>query len=418
MNCISNLTGRFIFDSRGIPTVEAEVTLNNGLSAIASVPSGASTGSKEAVELRDKDTSLYNGKSVFKAVENINTKIFESLVGLNPLDQNEIDRLLIDLDGTKNKGNLGANAILAVSMAVCRVSANSLSLPLYRYISGKNNISMPIPLINVINGGAHANNNLDIQEFMLVPHNFSTFSDAIHASNCCFHELKKIISSQNYSTAVGDEGGFAPNLKDNKEAIELLLKCIENTGYKPGDQISIALDCAASEFYKDGVYTLKSENSKLTNIELVDYLDSLCSLYPIISIEDPLDENDFVGWSEITKKLSNKIKIVGDDLFVTNYEILKDGIEKNVANSILIKPNQIGTISETINTINLAKENKYSTIVSHRSGETEDNFIADLSVGTNSGFIKTGSMSRSDRMSKYNQLLRIESENKKFINFG
>ena len=328
MNCISNLTGRFIFDSRGIPTVEAEVTLNNGLSAIASVPSGASTGSKEAVELRDQDSSLYNGKSVSKAVDNINTKIFELLVGLNPLDQNEIDRLLIELDGSKNKGNLGANAILAVSMAVCRVSANSLSLPLYRYISGKNNISMPIPLINVINGGAHANNNLDIQEFMLVPHNFSTFSDAIHASNCCFHELKKIMSSQNYSTAVGDEGGFAPNLKDNKEAIELLLKCIENSGYKPGDQISIALDCAASEFYNNGVYSLKSENSKLTNIELVDYLDSLCNAYPIISIEDPLDENDFVGWSEITKKLSNKIKIVGDDLFVTNYDILKDGIEK------------------------------------------------------------------------------------------
>lgn len=411
MSLIEAVRARQILDSRGNPTVEVEVLTAEGYMGRACVPSGASTGEHEACELRDGDKNIYLGKSVLKAVDNIAQFIAPRLEGeMDVTDQVAIDRLLIDLDGTENKSKLGANAILAVSMACARAAALESSMPLYRYLGGAYACTLPVPLMNVINGGAHADNNLDFQEFMLVPHGFSCFSDALRAGVEVFHHLKKVLAEKKLNTAVGDEGGFAPSLSSNEEALELLCVAIEKAGYKVGTQISFALDVAASSFFKDGKYCLDAEGSKKTSEEMVSIYEKLCEKYPIVSIEDGLDENDWAGWELLTKRLGKKVQLVGDDLFVTNSKLLAKGIEKGVANSILIKLNQIGTVSETLKTIELAKVNGYTTIISHRSGETEDTFIADLAVATNSGQIKTGSASRTDRIAKYNELIRIEEE--------
>ena len=410
MSAIVDVIAREILDSRGNPTVEADVVLESGATGRAAVPSGASTGSREAIELRDGDASRYLGKGVQKAVEYVNTEICEALLGLDGEEQTRIDRVLIDLDGTDNKSRLGANAMLAVSCAVAKASAEDVGLPLYRYFGGAGPMSLPVPLMNVINGGAHANNSVDLQEFMIVPVGAPSFKEALRWGAEVFHGLKKLIDSKGWPTQVGDEGGFAPDLKSNEEALTLLMQAIESAGYKPGEQIALALDCAASEFYKDGKYHLEGEGRSLTSAELTDLWADWASRYPIVSIEDGMAEGDWDGWKLLTDKLGKKVQIVGDDLFVTNTNILREGIKKGVANSILIKINQIGTLSETFAAIEMAKCAGYTNIISHRSGETEDSLIADLAVGTNAGQIKTGSLSRSDRMAKYNQLIRIEED--------
>jgi len=410
MTIIKQIKARQVIDSRGNPTVEADVILNDGTIGRAIVPSGASTGSKEAIELRDKNNLYFHGKSVFNAVGFVNTEINAALVGLDCSDQKKIDQTLIHLDGTDNKARMGANSLLAVSLAVAHANANCQKKPLYQTLSKNTNYSLPTPMMNIINGGAHADNSVDMQEFMIIPAGFSKFSDALRCGTEVFHALKQNLSKKGLATTVGDEGGFAPNLQSNEAAIELIMESIEMAGYQAGKHVFIALDCASSEFYKDGFYHLKSENLKLNSLDMANYLEAWCDKYPIISIEDGMDENDWEGWKVLTDKLGKKIQLVGDDLFVTNPKILKDGISKKIANSVLIKVNQIGTLSETLETIQLAQENQYTAVISHRSGETEDTTIADLAVGTNAMQIKTGSMSRSERVAKYNQLLRIEEE--------
>ncbi len=409
MSAIIDIIGREILDSRGNPTVEAEVWLESGAVGRAAVPSGASTGVREALELRDKDPKRYGGKGVLTAVEHVSGEIADALIGMESTDQAFIDRTMINLDGTENKGRLGANAILAVSMAVARASAEESGLPLYRYFGGMGAMQMPVPMMNVINGGAHANNNLDLQEFMIIPLGAPTFSEAVRYGAETFHALKKIINSRGMSTAVGDEGGFAPSCESQEEAIELILEAIEAAGYVPGKDIAIGLDCASSEFYENGRYVMKKSSGKsLSAEEWIAILEDWVNRYPIISIEDAMAEGDWEGWAKLTKALGKRVQLVGDDLFVTNPAILKEGIEKGVANSILIKVNQIGTLTETFEAIEMAKRAGYTAVVSHRSGETEDSTIADIAVGLNAGQIKTGSMSRSDRIAKYNQLIRIE----------
>jgi enolase len=411
MSAIVDIIGREILDSRGNPTVECDVLLESGAMGRASVPSGASTGSREAIELRDGDKSRYLGKGVLRAVENLNTEISEALMGLDAQEQTFLDRTLIELDGTEGKSRLGANSILAASMAVARAAADESGLSLYRYFGGSGPMSMPVPMMNVINGGAHANNTLDMQELMILPVGAKSFRQAMQMGAETFHALKKIINDQGMSTAVGDEGGFAPNVPNHEAAIQMILRAIENAGYEPGTQIALGLDCAASEFYRDGKYTLEGEGGiSLTSKELTNMLATWCDKYPIISIEDGMAENDWDGWKHLTEQLGRKVQLVGDDLFVTNTKILKQGIERGVANSILIKINQIGTLTETFAAIEMAKRAGYTAVVSHRSGETEDSTIADIAVATNAMQIKTGSLSRSDRMAKYNQLLRIEEE--------
>ncbi len=410
MSTIVSVWAREILDSRGNPTVEVEVGLESGHIGRAAVPSGASTGTREALELRDGDKSRYSGKGVEKAVEHVNGEIAEAVVGLDALRQVQIDNTLIDLDGTDNKSRLGANAMLGVSLAAARAAATFLALPLYQYLGGVNSKVLPVPLMNVINGGAHAPNNLDIQEFMIMPIGAATFRDALRMGAETFHTLKAILAADGHVTSVGDEGGFAPNLKDHDTAFRYLTKAIEEAGYIPGREIALAIDAAASEFYKDGKYVLKGENKILSSPDMVAYLSDFAGRYPLISIEDGLAEGDWDGWKLLTSKLGDRIQLVGDDIFVTNPDILAQGIDEGVANSILIKLNQIGTLTETLDTIEMAKQAAYTTVVSHRSGETEDSFIADLAVGVNAGQIKTGSLSRSDRLAKYNQLLRIEEE--------
>ncbi|MBX9837178.1 phosphopyruvate hydratase [Silvanigrella sp.] len=411
MSLIDAIRARQILDSRGNPTVEVEVLTTEGYVGRASVPSGASTGEHEACELRDGDKSYYQGKSVLKAIENINEHIAPLLEGvIDVSEQAAIDDLLIEADGTENKSKFGANAILAVSMACAKAAAEESGLQLFRYLGGTFAKTLPVPLMNVINGGAHADNNIDFQEFMLVPHGFHNFSDSLRAGVEIFHNLKKVLTEKKLATTVGDEGGFAPNLNSNEQALQLLKLAIEKSGYKIGTQISFALDVAASSFFKDGKYNLEGEGVKKSSAEMVDMYEDLCNKYPIVSIEDGLDENDWEGWKLLTDRLGKKIQLVGDDLFVTNPKLLAKGIDKGIANSILIKLNQIGTVTETLKAIELAKVNGYTTIISHRSGETEDSFIADLAVATNSGQIKTGSASRTDRIAKYNQLIRIEEE--------
>ena len=410
MSAIVDIIGREVIDSRGNPTVECDVLLESGVMGRAAVPSGASTGSREAIELRDGDKSRYLGKGVLKAVEHINTEIAEAVLGLDASEQAFLDKTLIDLDGTENKGRLGANAMLAVSMAVARAAAEEAGLPLYRYFGGMGAVQLPVPMMNVINGGAHANNNLDLQEFMILPVGAPTFREALRYGAEVFHALKKILHDKHISTAVGDEGGFAPSVASHEEAIQLILQAIEAAGYAAGEQIALGLDCAASEFYKDGKYHLEGEGLTLTAEQWTDMLATWCDKYPIISIEDAMAEGDWDGWKHLTERLGKKVQLVGDDLFVTNTKILKEGIEKDIANSILIKINQIGTLTETFAAIEMAKRAGYTAVISHRSGETEDNTISDIAVGLNAGQIKTGSMSRSDRMSKYNQLLRIEED--------
>jgi enolase len=410
MSAIVDVIAREILDSRGNPTIEADVVLESGISGRAAVPSGASTGSKEAIELRDGDAARYGGKGVQKAIENVNTEICEAIIGLDASEQAFIDRTMIDLDGTENKSRLGANAILAVSAAVAKAAAEESTLPLYRYLGGAGEMMLPVPLMNVINGGAHANNSVDMQEFMLVPLGAPTFREALRYGSEVFHALKKLIDAKGMATTVGDEGGFAPNLPSNESALQLLLEAIDKAGYTAGTDIALALDCAASEYYKDGMYELESEGAKLTRSQMVDYLVNWVDKYPIISIEDGMSEHDWDGWKLLTDRLGKKVQLVGDDLFVTNTRILKQGIAKGVANSILIKINQIGTLSETFAAVSMAMRAGYTSIISHRSGETEDSLIADIAVGTNAGQIKTGSLSRSDRIAKYNQLLRIEED--------
>jgi enolase len=411
MSLIETVTAREILDSRGNPTVEAEVVLESGETGRAAVPSGASTGEHEAVELRDGDDDRYLGKGVQTAVENVNEKISYEIEAMNALDQNLIDEVLIALDGTANKSNLGANAMLAVSLATARAAAAHLGMPLYRYLGGVNAKTLPVPMMNILNGGAHADNNVDFQEFMVMPIGADDFSHALQIGAEIFHNLKKVLKSRGYATGVGDEGGFAPNLKSNEEAIETILEAVENAGYTAGEDVMLALDLAASEFYADGAYVFKkSDNRRLSSDEMVAYLADWCAKYPIISIEDGMGESDWDGWKKLTDALGARIQLVGDDLFVTNVEFLQRGIDTETANSILIKVNQIGTLSETLDTIELAKTNNMTCVISHRSGETEDSFIADLAVATNAGQIKTGSLSRSDRIAKYNQLLRIEEE--------
>ena len=410
MSAIVDVIAREILDSRGNPTIEADVVLESGISGRAAVPSGASTGSKEAIELRDGDAARYGGKGVQKAIENVNTEICEAIIGLDASEQAFVDRTMIDLDGTENKSRLGANAILAVSAAVAKAAAEESTLPLYRYLGGAGEMMLPVPLMNVINGGAHANNSVDMQEFMLVPLGAPTFREALRYGSEVFHALKKLIDAKGMATTVGDEGGFAPNLPSNEAALQLLLEAIDKAGYTAGTDIALALDCAASEYYKDGMYELESEGAKLTRSQMVDYLANWVDKYPIISIEDGMSEHDWDGWKLLTDRLGKKVQLVGDDLFVTNTRILKQGIAKGVANSILIKINQIGTLSETFAAVSMAMRAGYTSIISHRSGETEDSLIADIAVGTNAGQIKTGSLSRSDRIAKYNQLLRIEED--------
>ncbi len=410
MSAIVDIVGREIIDSRGNPTVECDVLLESGVMGRAAVPSGASTGSREAIELRDGDRSRYLGKGVLKACENINTEISEAIMGLDASEQAFLDHTLLDLDGTENKARLGANATLAVSMAVAKAAAEEAGLPLYRYFGGSGAMQMPVPMMNVINGGAHADNNLDLQEFMIIPVGAPSFREALRYGAEVFHMLKKILHDKGLTTAVGDEGGFAPSVKSHEEAIQLILQAIEQAGYVPGVQISLGLDCAASEFYKDGVYHLDGEDLKLSSADFTNLLSTWCDKYPIISIEDGMHEGDWAGWATLTEALGKKVQLVGDDLFVTNTKILKEGIDKGIANSILIKINQIGTLTETFAAIEMAKRAGYTAVISHRSGETEDSTIADIAVGTNALQIKTGSMSRSDRMAKYNQLLRIEED--------
>ena len=398
-----------VMDSRGNPTVRATVILSDGTKESAVVPSGASTGSKEAIELRDGG-NRYMGKGVLKAVENVNTTIADTIMGLNPFNQQEVDATMQDVDGSDNYSTLGANAVLGVSMAVARASAKSLGMPLYRYLGGANAIVLPTPMFNIINGGSHANNSVDFQEYMIMPIGFDKFNEALQASTEVYHHLKRIISNLGESTALGDEGGFAPNLKDNEEPIKIIMQAIDMAGYKAGEQIAIALDTASSEFYIDGKYELKGEGRSLSSEQMVDYYKELCDKYPIVSIEDGLDENDWDGWKLLTQVLGESVQLVGDDLFVTNANILNDGINKGVANSILIKPNQIGTVSQTMQTVRLAQRNGYNCIMSHRSGESEDTFIADFAVALNTGEIKTGSTARGERTAKYNRLLEIESE--------
>jgi len=398
-----------VLDSRGNPTVRATVTLSDGTKASAIVPSGASTGKREALELRDAD-ERYMGKGVLKAVENVNTQIADELIGTTPFNQAEVDAIMKQIDGTENYGNLGANAVLGVSMAVARAAAKSLNIPLYRYLGGSNAMTIPVPMFNIINGGSHANNSVDFQEYMIMPLNFDSVSEALRASAEVYHTLKKIISDLGESTALGDEGGFAPNLKDNEEPIVVIMQAIEKAGYKPGEDIAIALDVAASELVADGGYKLDAENRVLSSAELVDYYADLCAKYPIVSIEDGLSEDDWDGWKILTEKLGDKVQLVGDDLFVTNEKILREGIDKDIANSILIKPNQIGSVTETMTTVRLAQRNGYTCVMSHRSGESEDAFIADFAVALNTGQIKTGSTARGERTAKYNKLLEIEQD--------
>ena len=410
MSAIVDIVGREVLDSRGNPTVECDVLLESGVMGRAAVPSGASTGSREAIELRDGDKSRYLGKGVLKAVEHINTEISEAVLGLDASEQAFLDKTLIDLDGTDNKARLGANAMLAVSMAVARAAAEEAGLPLYRYFGGMGGTHLPVPMMNVINGGAHANNSLDLQEFMIVPVGAPSFREALRWGAEVFHALKKILHDKGISTAVGDEGGFAPSVDSHEAAIELILQAIEAAGYTAGEQIALALDCAASEFYKDGQYHLSGEGLSLSAQDWTNMLATWCDKYPIISIEDGMHEGDWDGWKILTERLGHNVQLVGDDLFVTNTKILQEGIDKGIANSILIKINQIGTLTETFAAIEMAKRAGYTAVISHRSGETEDNTIADIAVGTNAGQIKTGSLSRSDRMAKYNQLLRIEED--------
>ncbi|RYF73275.1 MAG: phosphopyruvate hydratase [Comamonadaceae bacterium] len=411
MSAIVDIVGREILDSRGNPTVECDVLLESGTMGRAAVPSGASTGSREAIELRDGDKGRYLGKGVLKAVENINTEISESVLGLDASEQAFLDRTLCDLDGTDNKARLGANATLAVSMAVARAAAEESGLPLYRYFGGMGGMQLPVPMMNVINGGAHANNSLDLQEFMIIPVGAPSFREALRYGAEVFHALKAILHDKGISTAVGDEGGFAPSVESHEAAIQLILEAIDKAGYKAGEQIALGLDCAASEFYKDGKYVLEGEGGiQLTAEQWTDMLESWVDKYPIISIEDGMHEGDWDGWKLLTERLGKKVQLVGDDLFVTNTKILQEGIDKGIANSILIKINQIGTLTETFAAIEMAKRAGYTAVISHRSGETEDSTIADIAVGLNAGQIKTGSLSRSDRMAKYNQLLRIEED--------
>ena len=410
MSAIVDIIAREILDSRGNPTVEADVLLESGVMGRAAVPSGASTGSREAIELRDGDASRYLGKGVMRAVENVNTEISEALIGLDAQEQAFIDKTLIDLDGTDNKARLGANALLAVSMAVAKAAAEESGLPLYRYFGGAAPMSLPVPMMNIINGGEHANNSLDIQEFMIIPVGVDSFREALRCGAEVFHALKKLLDKAGHSTAVGDEGGFAPNLGSHAEALEVIMQAIQNAGYVPGKDVLLALDCAASEFFKEGKYHLSGENLQLSSAQFVDYLATLADKFPIVSIEDGMAEGDWDGWKLLTDRLGSKVQIVGDDLFVTNTKILKEGIQKGIANSILIKINQIGTLSETFAAIEMAKRAGYTAVISHRSGETEDSTIADIAVGLNAGQIKTGSLSRSDRIAKYNQLLRIEED--------
>jgi enolase len=410
MSAIVDVIAREILDSRGNPTIEVDVVLESGVSGRAAVPSGASTGSKEAIELRDGDPARYGGKGVLHAVENVNTEICEAILGLDASEQAFIDKTMVDLDGSENKSRLGANALLAVSCAVAKAAADESSLPLYRYLGGAGEMQLPVPQMNVINGGAHANNKIDLQEFMLVPVGAPSFREALRYGAEVFHTLKKIIDERGMPTTVGDEGGFAPNLPGNESALQLLMEAIDKAGYVPGTDIALALDCAASEYYEDGVYKLAAEGATLTRSQMVDYLAAWCDKYPIVSIEDGMSEHDWDGWKLLTDRLGRKVQLVGDDVFVTNTRILKQGIAKGVANSILVKINQIGTLSETFAAITMANRAGYTAVVSHRSGETEDSMIADIAVGTNAGQIKTGSLSRSDRIAKYNQLLRIEED--------
>ena len=407
---IKNITAREILDSRGNPTIEVDVFLENGIYGRASVPSGASTGEYEAAELRDNDKNRYNGKGVLNAVSNVNDEISKTLTGTDVNDQTKIDNTMIDLDGTQNKSRLGANAILGVSLASARAASTAKNIPLYQHLGTTNNFIMPVPMMNILNGGSHANNTVDIQEFMIFPFGASTFSEALRIGTEIFHKLKSELHKKGLNTAVGDEGGFAPNLNSNKEAIEIILRSIEKAGYKPGEEVFLALDVAASELYKNGEYNLVSENKAFSSSEMASYLQELVKKYPIISIEDGLDENDWDGWGKLTASLGHNIQIVGDDLTVTNITRLQKAINNKSMNSILIKLNQIGTVSETIQAVELAKKVNYGAVISHRSGETEDTFIADLSVAMGMGQIKTGSISRSDRVAKYNQLLRIEEE--------
>ncbi|HXY53595.1 MAG TPA: phosphopyruvate hydratase [Nitrospirota bacterium] len=410
MSNITKITAREILDSRGNPTVEVDVVLNNGTMGRAAVPSGASTGSKEAVELRDGDKKRYQGKGVLKAVENVNTLIAPELVGKNPEDQSGLDSLMIKLDGTENKSRLGANAILGVSLAVAKAAAQARGLSVFRYLGGEAARRLPIPFFNILNGGKHADNNVDIQEFMISPVGATSFGEALRMAAETYHTLKAVLKSKGLSTSVGDEGGFAPNLSSNEEAIRIIISAIEKAGYEPGSDISIVLDPAASEFYEGGKYVLKADNSKLSSKEMVGYYGDLVSKYPIISIEDGLAEDDWDGWQILTKELGKKIQLTGDDIFVTNPKIVAEGIKKGIANSVLIKLNQIGTLSETLETVEMAKKAGYTCMFSHRSGETEDSFLADISVATNAGQLKTGAPARSERLAKYNQLLRIEEE--------
>ncbi|MBK8767524.1 MAG: phosphopyruvate hydratase [Burkholderiaceae bacterium] len=410
MSSIVDIIGREVLDSRGNPTVECDVLLESGVMGRAAVPSGASTGSREAIELRDGDKARYLGKGVLQAVENINTEISEALMGLDATEQAYIDRILIDLDGTENKARLGANATLAVSMAVAKAAAEEAGLQLYRYFGGSGAMALPVPMMNVINGGAHANNSLDLQEFMIIPVGAPSFREAVRYGAEVFHALKKILHDMGMSTAVGDEGGFAPSVENHEAAIRLILQAIEAAGYEPGRQIALGLDCAASEFYRDGMYHLEGEGLVLSAADFANLLATWCDKYPIISVEDGMAENDWEGWKLLTDVLGEKVQLVGDDLFVTNTRILQQGIDEGIANSILIKINQIGTLTETFAAIELAKRYNYTAVISHRSGETEDTTIADIAVATNALQIKTGSLSRTDRIAKYNQLLRIEED--------
>jgi enolase len=410
MSAIVDVIAREILDSRGYPTVEADVLLESGVLGRAAVPSGASTGKREAIELRDGDAKRYGGKGTLKAVENINTEICEAVIGVDATEQSFVDKALIDLDGTENKSRLGANAILAVSLAVAKAAAEESGLPLHRYLGGAGAMAMPVPMMNVINGGAHADNGLDMQEFMIVPVGFTSFREALRCGAEVFHTLKKLLTDRGLATAVGDEGGFAPRLSKHELAIQTILEAIEAAGYEPADQVALALDCASSGFYEDGEYTLAAEGLSMNSEQFVDYLAGWVEKYPIISIEDGMAEDDWDGWKVLTRKLGKKVQLVGDDLFVTNTRFLKQGIDKGIANSILIKVNQIGTLTETFAAIEMAKRAGYTSVVSHRSGETEDTTIADIAVASNALQIKTGALSRSDRLAKYNQLLRIEED--------
>jgi enolase len=410
MSAIVDVVAREILDSRGLPTVEADVLLESGVMGRAAVPSGASTGEREAIELRDGDSGRFGGKGVLRAVEHVNTEISEAIMGLEAAEQSFIDKTLIDLDDTENKSRLGANAILAVSLAVAKAAAEESGLPLYRYIGGAGRMSLPVPMMNVVNGGAHANNSLDLQEFMLVPLGAQSLREAIRCGAEIFQTLKRVLHARGMPTTVGDEGGFAPSLESNEAALALVMEAIETAGYSPGRDVSIALDCAASEFFDNGAYRLASENKSLAPAQFVDYLAGLVDRYPIVSIEDGMAEGDWEGWKLLTERLDGQVQLVGDDVFCTNTRIIREGIRRGIANSVLIKINQIGTLTETLEAIEMAKTAGYTAVVSHRSGETEDTTIADIAVGTNALQIKTGSLARSDRLAKYNQLLRIEED--------